>query len=1786
MNKLHFILRWSLYIIVFHCISSPINAQLDLSVNHADAIYNVGETAIFQATGSYTGEATYEIIYDNNVPVIQSGPINLTAGIPTSIPYTQNEPGVVICRVNFGGVIRDASVVFSPLDIGALEEEPSNFDAFWATQKNLKNSLPIDPQIAYLSENIYQTSYTFSLSNIEGRRIYGYISVPKGNGPFPASIALPPYGSSNSIVGPDLESSERGGMIAVSLSIHNAPVNQNDPNAYKPDVNSNEQEYYYRYGLIGAMHVIDYLETRPDFNGQVCAMGVSQGGGLATILAGLDDRVSLLAHSNSALGQHVGFKYDRASGFPNYLSIVNATNPGNEALFNQTVNASKYYDAIFHARRFKGAAYSLTGLKDLVVPSATALAIHKQFRGFKILMISKDGGHEHPVEYWSGRFMLARRFFEATNNPPFPYGTKSKGFFANAGNDQTVENTANLQGKIYYEEGELNNLDVSWKKISGPGEVNFSNASAYTTSANFSASGTYVLQFVGKDTRQLNEGKTYFIADEITITVNEAGDVITSTLEINCPLSQSLEIPANQDRTIVTWDAPIATSNCSGGAKTEQIAGAVSGSSFGAGIYTIRYRITDNCGNEKDCDFTITVTQAPKTESSITLNCPSDITLNAAPGENGTIVNWSEPTASTTCGEQGGDIIGDCSSTFKEGYTYMGAFENSQFYLSNNSANWSDAKVQAEQAGGHLAIISSQEENDFIQQNIENKIVYIGLSDGDQEGVFKWVDGSEVDYDKFALNLINNSDNDFVTLYPWNGDWDLNNVFVSKNYILEIPCGEGTATDNEISISQTSGGQNGSRFGVGTTKVTYIARDNCDNEEECSFNVTVNAVSSNLRLDCPSDFSVTIPAGQSSMRVFWTEASAFSDCAGGATIETTSSFKNGDEYLPGEYIIIYEAADNCGNSQTCRFTLSVFTTPTLLNLTCPEDKVFQIPAGETFTQVSWDDPISFSNCPDDIEINQISGPQNLSNLSEGTYEVIYEAKDNCENSKTCSFEITVNKTPTDLTISCPEDMVLDIQNGQNSVLIDWENPTIITNCTGPTQLTQIGGPSKQRQIGPGIYTVTFEAKNECDNTKICSFQITVNQAIPTILTVTCPEDKRYQLPQGQSEMVINWENPIVDSDCDGNITVKQISGVENSSIQGEGTYEISYEIMDLCENREVCNFTVIIEAAPVESSVLTLTCPSDIKMNIPADQSEKVVFWTEPLASTTCVTTGELVCSETSINGYSYLGEFEGSHYFKSINHFSYALATIAAENEGGYMAKITSEEENEFLRQNIGQDLCLIGLSDSESEDVWKWTDNTAASYLNFPNSINNYVSNDFVVMNFWDGGWDIIPEYIHKPYILEIPCTESGASFSNVVLTQIEGQGSGNTFGVGTTKIVYEAKDECDNVETCSFNIIIEQDPPENTDPTLAFVSTEKPQVNEDFEVTIKFTTAVTGLSGYDLEIYNANWYSFTAINSSEYRVTLDPKDPGTVSLIVPENVAFDSNLKGNTRSNKLDVDYQPFLIAMDENCLIKPSSVIIENGRTVGGAIEDLINGKGLTENDIQAEHGGESLYEGAWLNNGASTSLRFDLGTAQDIDGIALWNYSYHSWRVLKRRGVRDFEVSTSLDGVNYTVPTQFSAIQTTENGVSEKAQLFNFTSTLAQYVRITIHNALDDNFYVGLGEIRMTKNCAPVIYNTQKNTNFNSTDLIELKTNFEPKDVEIFPNPTTQNFFIKLNKGLQTNAQINIYNELGALVKTKTLQDFDNNTLEISLFSQESGVFFVHIIPENELPIIKKLVKTR
>ncbi|XP_029586301.1 CD209 antigen-like protein E isoform X1 [Salmo trutta] len=67
-------------------------------------------------------------------------------------------------------------------------------------------------------------------------------------------------------------------------------------------------------------------------------------------------------------------------------------------------------------------------------------------------------------------------------------------------------------------------------------------------------------------------------------------------------------------------------------------------------------------------------------------------------------------------------------------------FNSSLYYISNEYKTWEDSRRDCLKRGADLAVINSEEEQVFISQL--NTKPWIGLTDKDSEGTWKWVDGT------------------------------------------------------------------------------------------------------------------------------------------------------------------------------------------------------------------------------------------------------------------------------------------------------------------------------------------------------------------------------------------------------------------------------------------------------------------------------------------------------------------------------------------------------------------------------------------------------------------------------------------------------------------------------------------------------------------------------------------------------------------------------------------------------------------------------------------------------------------------------------------------------------------------------------------------------------------------------------------------------------------------------------------------------------------------------------
>lgn len=185
----------------------------------------------------------------------------------------------------------------------------------------------------------------------------------------------------------------------------------------------------------------------------------------------------------------------------------------------------------------------------------------------------------------------------------------------------------------------------------------------------------------------------------------------------------------------------------------------------------------------------------------------------------------------------------------------------------------------------------------------------------------------------------------------------------------------------------------------------------------------------------------------------------------------------------------------------------------------------------------------------------------------------------------CSFTVRVNDDQP-IAITCPSDIVRDIDPGTCGKAVTFPNATVVENCLisgGRASCSHISG-----SIFPaGVTTVTCTA-SDFTYTRQCTFTITINDTIPPVLN--CPSVIHGTGP-GACQAVVTYSSISTTDNCPGttNIVCTPASG----SIFPVGTSSVSCVATDSAGNTATCSFTVTVN----DSTAPVMICPPAITVD-------------------------------------------------------------------------------------------------------------------------------------------------------------------------------------------------------------------------------------------------------------------------------------------------------------------------------------------------------------------------------------------------------------------------------------------------------------------------------------------------------------------------------------------------------------------------------------------------------------
>ncbi|GAA5031541.1 hypothetical protein GCM10011506_20540 [Marivirga lumbricoides] len=422
------------------------------------------------------------------------------------------------------------------------------------------------------------------------------------------------------------------------------------------------------------------------------------------------------------------------------------------------------------------------------------------------------------------------------------------------------------------------------------------------------------------------------------------------------------------------------------------------------------------------------------------------------------------------------------------------------------------------------------------------------------------------------------------------------NIQVGNNCTRSVDWDEPYATDECGVASFTSSYQPGDEFPLGTTRVTYTARDNAGNESICAFNVTVSDNSKPVFTTCNKSKIKVDTDGACNASVSWTPPMARDNC-GMASL--TSNFSPGDIFPIGKTTVTYTSTDNSGNTATCSFDVQVKVRESEAISGCLND--IRVSAGAACgRQVTWQVPQAACS----LSLTSNYEPGEIFPI--GTTEVVYTAFDEDENIATCSFTITVIDETAPVFSNCPDDIYIERNEGCE-VTASWQIPDLTDNCDEDIMVEASHDPGDVFPLG--VTEVTYSAEDNSGLTATCKFKVVVSE-VPVLNTNNCPKNITVSA-NNECEKSVSWEAPVLVNTCtDFTLT----SNYQPGDVFAIGTTEVTYTAKDDVGNLSTCSFNVIVENA-IKPSISK--CPTTIKVKANSEGVAKVE-WEVPQAIISC----------------------------------------------------------------------------------------------------------------------------------------------------------------------------------------------------------------------------------------------------------------------------------------------------------------------------------------------------------------------------------------------------------------------------------------------------------------------------------------------------------------------------------------------------------------------------------------
>jgi cephalosporin-C deacetylase len=410
---------------------APLQQQLTFVPYHASGIYDVGETVGWIVTpGPVKPTYAYKwTIRRNNAVVLKEGKLDLSAG-EQRIEIVGDQPEMVYVAIEpyanlapaspapdaavaaVGPTPQSASPTFgaapafvggntgrnnglyavgaavAPTKLGPSTPRPADFDAFWTEKLSAQAKVPINSVLMPVQSDVPGVEISMFTLDALGSKAHGYLAKPARDGKFPAVIQLQYAGVYALNARGDAQRAAEGWLV-INVDSHDklpSDPSGNIPRNYQTVGNTDREKSYFLDMYLRDSRALDYLLTRPDWDGKTIILtGGSMGGQQSLALAGMQpQKISAVLVCVPAGADTNGDLHGRKAGYPNWPS----DNP-------DVMKTALYFDTVNFASRIKAPVMAGMGFIDTTAPPAGIWTALNQIPGLKEPLPMIESEHDN-----------------------------------------------------------------------------------------------------------------------------------------------------------------------------------------------------------------------------------------------------------------------------------------------------------------------------------------------------------------------------------------------------------------------------------------------------------------------------------------------------------------------------------------------------------------------------------------------------------------------------------------------------------------------------------------------------------------------------------------------------------------------------------------------------------------------------------------------------------------------------------------------------------------------------------------------------------------------------------------------------------------------------------------------------------------------------------------------------------------------------------------------------------------------------------------------------------------------------------------------------------------------------------------------------------------------------------------------------------------------------------------------------------------------------------------------